>query len=58
MVLILLPKRKGINNTIYAGADVANMWHKKDKEQERSPYVVSYFLVRPFTDFQNRCGKE
>lgn len=58
MVLILLPRVKGIKNTIYSGADVANnMWHKKDKEQERNPYV-SYFLLRPFIDFQNEHGKE
>lgn len=50
---------KGINNTIYSSANVANnLWHKKDKEQEKSPYAVSYFLLRPFTDFQNKRGKE
>lgn len=58
LVLILLPTVKGINDTIYSSADVYNTWHKKDKEQERSPYVVSYFLLRPFTDFQNKRGKE
>lgn len=34
------------------------MGHKKDKEQERNPYFVSYFLLRPFIDFQNKYGKE
>lgn len=59
MVLILRPSVKGIKNTIYSGADVVNnMWHKKDKEQERNSYVVSYFLLRPFTDFQNKRGKQ